>query len=142
MKKTLISVVFLSAILVLISITNIPTTFVAYQVMATSTPETVKDILTPEQRAYLGALEWCESRGKPGAINPKDSDGTPSFGILQFKPSSYAYFESRYDLATTTSYMDKDGQEAIVEQMMIRNDVTWTHQFPGCVHKLGTPPQS
>ena len=97
--------------------------------------------LTREQRAWLGALEWCESKGKATAVNPKDRDNTPSYGLLQFKPSTFKYYLKRYGIAETKAgYMDPDVQEAIVTQMILRNDVKWSQQFPDCVKKLGKPP--
>jgi len=98
--------------------------------------------LTSEQQAWLGALEWCESGGNPKAINPKDSDGTPSYGILQFKPGTFRTFAGIYGLSTSTSYMNRDEQVAIVTQMVVRNGVNWHQQFPACVARLGLPPLS
>lgn len=99
-------------------------------------------LLTHQQTAWLGALEWCESRGNPKAINPKDRDNTPSYGILQFKPSTFSLFATLYGLASTTDYMDPDAQEAIVSQMIVRGGIRWSQQFPACTAKLGTPPLS
>ncbi len=108
---------------------------VATTTVATSTPQ-----LSHRQKAWLGALEWCESRGNPDAVNPKDRDNTPSYGILQFKPGTFSEFAKLYSIASTTDYMDPDAQEAIVTQMILRDGVDWHQQFPVCVHKLGTPP--
>lgn len=106
--------------------------------VATSTPATPQ--LSYQQQAWLGALEWCESQGKPTAVNPKDSDGTPSYGLLQFKPGSYAYFASLYGLASTTNYRDPDEQEQIVTDMILSGKVNLHGQFPACTTKLGLPP--
>lgn len=98
------------------------------------------DSLSHRQRAWLGALEWCESGGRPGAINPKDRDGTPSNGILQFKPSTFAYYQKVYNV--TGTLMDADAQEDIVASMIQDGDrIDWHHQFPDCTKKLGTPPK-
>jgi len=99
-----------------------------------------KDRLHIRQRAWLGALIWCESRGIETAINPVDLDNTPSYGLLQFKPSTFHYFMARYEIGTSTNYMDAELQQRIVEEMILRNDVKWHIQFPGCTKKLGTPP--
>lgn len=104
--------------------------------VATSTPT-----LSRPQKAWLGALEWCESRGQPGAINPKDLDNTPSYGLLQFKPETFITFAKLYGI-TSTSTMDADAQEAIVTQMILRGGVNWHQQFPDCVKRLGLPPVS
>lgn len=109
-----------------------PTKLQAAEVEAT-------DPLNHQQRAWLGALEWCESGGNPDAINPNDADNTPSYGILQFKPSTFIYFQKKYQLEG--ELMDPDAQEAIVEQMIIRGGVNWGQQFPACTRKLGSAPK-
>lgn len=98
--------------------------------------------LSHQQTAWLGALEWCESRGNPKAINPKDRDNTPSYGILQFKPSTFSLFATLYGLSSTTDYMDPDAQEAIVKQMILQGGIRWNYQFPACTAMIGTPPLS
>lgn len=91
--------------------------------------------LSRPQRAWLGALEWCESRGNPKAVNPKDLDGTPSYGILQFKPGTFWGFAKKYNL-TLTNYMDPDQQEIVIGHMLLhKNDINWRQQFPACVKK-------
>lgn len=102
---------------------------------------TPKDILSKRQRAWLGALMWCESKARPEALNKVDRDGTPSYGILQFKPGTFHYFLKRYNLGTSTDYLDPELQQRIVEQMILKADVKWSQQFPDCTRKLGTPPQ-
>jgi len=97
--------------------------------------------IATERSAWLGALEWCESQGNPKAINPRDSDGTPSYGLLQFKPSTYAEFAKLYGLASTTDYMNPIEQIQIVEHMIIDNRVNLHHQFPACVAHIGMPPK-
>lgn len=99
-----------------------------------------KDPLTYQQRAWFGALTWCESKGNPNAVNKKDRDGTPSYGLLQFKPSTFTYFAEKYGIDGSAGYMDPKAQSLIVEQMILRNDVTWSQQFPACVKILGKPP--
>lgn len=99
------------------------------------------DPLTYQQKAWLGALEWCESRGNPNAINPKDRDNTPSYGILQFKPKTFALYVKQYNLGVyPKGYIDPQGQEDIVTAMIIAKHVNWHQQFPDCVKKLGNPP--
>lgn len=96
--------------------------------------------LDSRQQAWLGALEWCESRAEPGAINPKDKDNTPSYGILQFKPGTFASYAKLYGLGSTTDYMNPAEQEAIVTQMILRGGIDWHWQFPSCSRLLGLPP--
>jgi hypothetical protein len=100
-----------------------------------------KDILTRPQRAWLGALIWCESRGNVDALNKKDRDGTPSYGLLQFKPSTFTHYAKLYGIDGKAGYKDADTQEKIVEQMIIRGGINWSQQFPTCTKKLGTPPK-
>jgi len=38
----------------------------------------------------------CESSGKILAINPRDKDGTASFGILQWKPETFKEYGVKY----------------------------------------------
>lgn len=109
----------------------------------TSTPPLIiKDILSHRQRAWLYALMWCESKARPEAINKFDRDGTPSYGILQFKPGTFKYFMAQYNLGTSTDFMDPQLQQKIVEQMIIQKNIKWSQQFPDCSsnRKLGTPP--
>ena len=93
---------------------------------------------TPEQEAWLAKLELCESNGNPKAINPNDLDQTPSFGLLQFKPSTFAMFSKAYGVKG--ELMDPSAQRAIVRRMMDDESVDFRRQFPGCVKRLGLPP--
>lgn len=104
----------------------------------------VKELLVPKlshaQEIWKSALEFCESRGNPNAINKEDLDGTPSYGAFQFKPSTLDLFAKKYGIATTT-IMDYKVQNAVVIQMILhRNEINWSQQFPWCVKKLGYPP--
>lgn len=94
---------------------------------------------TDEQEKWLADLEQCESRGNPGAINPEDRDGTPSYGLLQFKPSTFEMFAKAYGIEG--ELMDPDAQRNIVRRMMHDPSVRWETQFPDCVKKyIGRPP--
>lgn len=96
--------------------------------------------LTHAQEVWKGALEWCETQGKVGAINPKDRDGTPSYYAFQFKPETFALYAKLYGITGTLD--DYDAQSAIVSQMILHADsIDWEQQFPVCVHKLGRPPR-
>ena len=115
----------------------IPST-VAYNSEAQQAPERK---LTHAQEVWISALEWCESHGIPAAINPKDKDGTPSYGSFQFKPSTLTYFAAHYHIATTNT-MDTDVQHKVLEAMVLDGkNIEWTQQFPDCVkRKVGPPP--
>lgn len=136
MKKTILAllcvVVFVSALFIGMKIAH--SQVKVEQLLAPADP------LSHPQRAWLGALEWCESKGKPSAINPKDRDNTPSYGILQFKPSTLAYFGKKYGI--TGELMNPDTQQAIVEQMILRGGIDWHQQFPVCSGILGKPPHT
>lgn len=102
--------------------------------------------LQRRQEMWLDALEWCESRGVETAVNKMDRDGTPSYGSLQFKPSTFTYFSERYGLPTTTSYMDPSQQRQIVRFMINDPKITdaqlRNQQFPDCIQrKVGLPPR-
>lgn len=94
---------------------------------------------TEEQEAWLKDLEQCESSGNPEAVNEVDRDGTASYGLLQFKPGTFAFFAKAYGIEG--ELMDPDAQRAIVRRMMKDPSIDWEWQFPDCVKKyIGRPP--
>lgn len=96
--------------------------------------------LTHRQRVWMYALEWCESRGDAGAINPMDRDGTPSLGCFQFKPTTLSSYALYYGISTTT-VMDCEVQTKVVTQMILhQGEINWHNEFPVCVDTLGIPP--
>lgn len=99
----------------------------------------IRPVLAEDRATWLEALIQCESNGRPEAVNPKDRDGTPSYGLLQFKPSTFAFFSKAYGIEG--ELMDPEAQKAIVIRMMDDKSVLWENQFPACVRKLGRPPQ-
>lgn len=103
-------------------------------------PASMAPTLTSAQNVWLDALEWQESQGNPAAINPKDSDGTPSYGCLQFKPGTFDEFSQLYGIATT-SLMSCPQQRAIVTQMILHG-VNLSRQFPHSIKLIGLPPVS
>lgn len=105
----------------------------------TSTPLTVKLKGSEDQEEWLEDLIHCESRGNPGAINPVDLDGTPSYGLLQFKPSTFTGYRKQYGLPEA-ELMDPEAQKETVRHMMRDPGVNWNQQFPACVKRLGWPP--
>jgi hypothetical protein len=106
------------------------------------------DPLTHAQEVWLGALEWCESRGVKTAVNKVDRDGTPSYYSFQFKPSTFALYGSKYKLIfvgnSASDIMelmeDYDLTRKIMTSMIQDPGINWEHQFPDCVRKLGRPP--
>lgn len=108
--------------------------------------KTEEVILTPAQTTWKAALRKCESGTDDTQINKQDRDGTWSYGRYQFKPSTFAYFAKRYDLPSTTDYMNGDAQDEIVSNMIVDKRITIhelrTYQFPDCIqHKIGNLPR-
>lgn len=101
----------------------------------------VEPTLSKRQTIWLHALMWCESKGKPEALNPKDKDGTPSYGILQFKPGTFNHYAKLYGIDASAGYKDADTQEKIVTQMILKGNIKWSQQFPQCTKQLGLPPK-
>lgn len=106
--------------------------------------EVAKPTLTHAQEVWISALEWCESRGKPTAINKVDRDGTPSYYSFQFKPSTFDMFAAKYGIEGTID--SHAAQRAIVEAMVLDPEITdaeWRdRQFPDCIsRKIGLPPR-
>lgn len=112
-------------------------------VEATTTPK-----LSHRQEVWIGALEWCESRGNNEAVNEVDLDGTASYYAFQFKPGTLRYYGELYgiiekgktDGEIMSLLKEYDIQRSIVEDMVLDHGVQWERQFPGCVAKLGRPP--
>lgn len=102
-------------------------------------PAVVKTV-SADREVWLKRLEKCESGGNPNAINPKDRDGTPSHGLLQFKPSTFAGYTKKYGLPAA-DLMDPEAQRTIVRHMMDDPNVRWLNEFPDCVrYHVGFPP--
>src|SRR3990167_3160594 len=135
MKKIYI-VGFILALIALFSVLMIPST-VSYERIE---QQPVLPQLSHAQDTWVRALEWCESSGKPEAVNPKDLDGTPSWGAYQFKPSTFEMYTTKYGIKG--ELMDRDTQRLIVSQMLNDDSVKWKNQFPDCVSRLGYPPRN
>lgn len=90
--------------------------------------------------AFTRFMIACESGGDPNAINPKDLDNTPSYGIVQFKPSTlYYYAHEKYKLLPDIEreeimnvIFDADVQIQTFEKMRSDPDVNWYQEFPTC----------
>lgn len=89
---------------------------------------------------WINDLANCESGNRWDALNPIDSDGTPSKGRFQFKDGTFNYFSQKYSIETT-SIWNGDEQEQILRRMINDNDVNLAGQFPACIKKLGMPPR-
>lgn len=106
-------------------------------------------LVSHAEETWLSALEWCESRGNPLAINPMDSDGTPSYYSFQFKPGTFRWLGEKYeliskgqsDIAIMSLMKETELQRQIVRRMIKDTDINIANQFPDCVlHKIGFPP--
>lgn len=113
------------------------------------TPVSAYDSLSHQQQVWLGALEWCESKGTPSMINPNDVDNTPSYYSFQFKPSTFKYYGEKYgvineglsDKVLSEKLKDHFLQREIVSNMINDKSVNMRKQFPACVRSLGLPKQ-
>lgn len=102
------------------------------------TPDPRKELLASREE-WLKNLIKCESGGNPLAVNEVDRDGTPSYGLLQFKPSTFETFSKAYGVVG--ELMDPEAQKEIVRKMMDDPSVKWEKQFPDCVTiYIGWPP--
>jgi len=95
-------------------------------------------LMSHQRDVWLAVLEWCESNGITTAINPKDLDGTASFGAFQFKPSTFRGYQEKYGIQG--ELMDYDAQLEILKRMLDDKDVKWEKEFPACIKKIGKPP--
>lgn len=111
--------------------------------------EEPKELVTHAQKVWISALEWCESRGRPSAVNKKDKDGTPSYYSFQFKPGTFRYYGEMHGVISSgmtdselmEKMTDQEVQQLIVEHMVQdQKKIKWEQQFPMCVKKLGRPP--
>ena len=113
-------------------------------------PVSAYDSLSHQQKVWLGALEWCESKGIPASVNPNDVDNTPSYYSFQFKPSTFKYYGEKYNVISTgisdkllsEKLKDHSLQREIVANMLNDNSVNMRKQFPACVRSLGLPKQN
>ena len=106
--------------------------------------------LLHRQETWISALEWCESRGKNAALNPKDRDGTPSYSNFQWKPSTILEFAKKYHLIGVSITIDQvpdllkdyNLQRETIRHMIADPGVNWYQQFPDCIKlKVGLPPK-
>lgn len=107
--------------------------------------EILNSVQNPRTRAILTDLVHCESSGNPEAINPKDLDGTPSHGCLQFKPGTLYGFGKEAglfpDMEPGEIYnvlYDPELQIEVAVYMIEKyghEQKFWDQQWPGCSKK-------
>ena len=110
--------------------------------------EVTRETVTHAQEVWISALEWCESRGKPEAVNKVDRDGTPSYYSFQFKPGTFRYYAEKHqiiekglgDKTIMAKMGSQETQELLVKHLVNDKSIKWNQQFPDCVKKLGRPP--
>jgi hypothetical protein len=99
----------------------------------------------PKVVRILTDLIRCESRGNPNALNKIDRDGTPSYGLLQFKPSTFHAVLKQYIDPTITEEQsfakiyDGDLQiKAFIAWFGDGRPISWwQQQFPACSKLYG-----
>jgi len=85
----------------------------------------------------------CESSGNAHALNPKDRDGTPSYGLLQFKPSTLYVEAIQYGLLASSTPESQIKKVMYVAQLQVdvasymimgswKKPAFWLQQFPQC----------
>lgn len=112
------------------------------------------DLQKEEQVKQVG--DWiytnagCESHHNQNAVNPVDLDGTPSYGLHQFKFTTFKGYVKKYNLFGWQSWeeadwwnnlMAGDTQELVLRHMIADPEVNLSHEFPDCTKKYGLPPR-
>jgi hypothetical protein len=98
------------------------------------------DIPAKTKRVLVDLIS-CESHGVETAVNPKDRDGTASYGLLQFKPTTLYWVLTEYDIMTQIE--EKEVLNVIYDgNVQIRAFLAyygegrpvswWRQQFPAC----------
>ncbi len=102
--------------------------------------ETEKDSLS----VWIEKLALCESSNNPLAVNPRDSDARPKYGLFQFDIRTWKFYIKKYNLFHYETWEEADWWNAIysdyhqeiVLREMIKNGVNLRKEF-GCVKKIG-----
>lgn len=87
---------------------------------------------------WINDLRQCESGGDDNALNPRDTDGTPSKGRFQFKDRTFAWLSKKYNIKTTSIWNGEE-QEQILRRMIEDRDINLKTQFPSCTKQIGLP---
>jgi len=100
--STLLKIVFL-ALGLLLAITSIADAL-PYTQPFTPRPPTVEQIIVKQAIVYATPAEpllrvaMCESTMNPKALNPKDVDGLPAYGLFQFKKTTFIGYAQKAGL--------------------------------------------
>lgn len=136
--------IYILGLAVAIILTLIPrTTAKAEDVETQNITQPFISTLTYPQRAWLGALEFCESRGNE-KITILDSNKKYSYGLLQFQVNTFLPFGIKYGIlpASTTEASalkvihDPELQERLAVAM-IQDGMS--NRWKNCSESLGDP---
>ena len=93
----------------------------------------------------MAELAQCESGNDPDAVNEYDLDGTASYGLYQFKPSTllaegmrFGVFSDIEPAEIMNVIYDRGIQTAVARAMISERgneQAFWDQQFPGCGEK-------
>ena len=93
----------------------------------------------------MADLSFCESGFNENALNKKDLDGTASYGLMQFKPSTLLLYGRKYGILPDIEPAEiqniiYDGELQLrIAAEMIKNEghkeKWWLQQFPSCFLK-------
>ena len=106
----------------------------------------VPENLSPYTNRVLTDLLKCESGYNALALNAVDRDNTPSFGALQFKPTTWTgVLQKYYDPNITPEQaflkiFDGDLQVKVWVLWFedgVKTQAWWDNQFPDCAKKYG-----
>lgn len=104
---------------------------------------TIPEDASPKVKRILKDLIKCESGGNPRALNKVDRDGTSSYGLLQFKPSTFLMAlklikpDATYQEAFNSIYNGDLQVKAWIAWYGDGKPVSWwRQQFPACSKKF------
>lgn len=107
MKKTIQISLLIAVALIIIKVTNQGKNLTVHAeadvIATTSQAKPFLSTLSYPQKAYLGTVEYCESRGR-AEITILDTNNEYSYGILQFQLPTFINYGIKYGVlpATTT----------------------------------------
>lgn len=90
----------------------------------------------------LIALAFCESSLRP-TIVVKNDNGSPSYGLLQWKYKSFWYFNEKYNIFPDLEYteveniiMNPEAQIRLAIKVLTQEKNGWQH-WSNCAKKIG-----
>lgn len=95
---------------------------------------------------WIEKLAFCESSNNPLAVNPRDRDNRPKYGLFQFDFETWKFYIKKYKLFNYANWEESDWWNAIfsdyhqrvVLNEMIKHGVNLSQEF-GCIRKIGLP---